>query len=168
MGFTARYVAANQTGQPMRSKILLPLLLLASPAFAQEATPTMSATGFSQDGDAIPALPLKVMQAGGIGYINGGIGDEETRQVHAQAGNYNLHIMLSDPKGEYISNVHVRVLGGEAAVLDVADAGPYLYAKLPQGSYTLETTSPGQPPKQEAITIGATGTVKKHILYDQK
>lgn len=132
----------------------LVMMLTAMPAFAQSG--------------AIPALPLAVQQAGDIAYVNGGIGDEELAQLKAQNTLYNLQIMLSTPAGAYISDVRLRLLGERGdTLLDVPDAGPYLYAKLPAGAYTLETTSPGEPPESLAITIPAAGTVKKHITYRQ-
>ena len=112
-------------------------------------------------------MPLHVVQAGPITYVNGGISDEELTQLKAQASQYNLQIMLSAPKGDYISNVRLRLLKKTTVLVDLADAGPYFYAQLPAGTYTLETTNPGAKPKHETIKISAKGTVKKHIIYKQ-
>lgn len=130
---------------------------------APETTPEDLESG------AIPALPLEVMKLGDITYINGGIGDEETAQLKSQIGRYNLQIMLSAPNGEYISDVRVRILDtAGTALLDVADAGPYLYAHLPAGEYTLETYNRADPtPQTKTIHIAAKGAVREHIIYNQ-
>ncbi len=169
----------------MRSKALVSLLILASTqsAFAQtdeRKTPAMqpmvanpaamqtNEPGFSVGGGAIPALPLESQQSGTVTYLNGGIGDEELAQLKAQSAQYNLQVMLSAPGGAYISDVRLRVLDDSGkALLDIADAGPYLYAKLPAGTYKLETTNPGAEAKTETVKIPATGAFKKHIVYNQ-
>lgn len=150
--------------QPMHAS------MMAEPAPAAPATPEAApeTAEAPQGSGAIPALPLVVQKSGDISYINGGVGDEELAQFKAQIGLYNLQVMLSTPKGEYISDVRLRVLDQTgAAVLDIADAGPYLYASLPAGSYTLETSAPGTEPKQEKFTVASKGAVRKHIVYNQ-
>jgi len=163
--------------------LVLFLIACATPAHAQteptiSGSPTISDShdaphisydaSFSRGSGAIPALPLEIMKSGTIRYINGGISDEELTQVKAQANHYNMHIMLSAPQGEYISNVRLRVLAEDAStLLDVAEAGPYLYAQLPAGKYTLETTNPGEAANSISFEITARNGFTKHITYNQ-
>lgn len=158
----------------MRIRLFSLLLLASTPALAQThdttqvLTPVLHDPGFAQGGDAIPALPLEVMKSGTISYINGGIGDEELAQFKQQSAQYNLHLMLSATNGDYVSNIHVRVLDSAGApLLDVPESGPYLYVALPAGSYTLETTNPGEPAKTEGFTITTKKGFTKHLMVNQ-
>jgi hypothetical protein len=142
------------------------------PALNQQAMPAQPAPAQaridSEGNGAIPALPLQVMDAAGIHFINGGIGDEEREQLKAQENEYNVQVMLSAPNGEFISNVRLRLMDAKGAPLvDVADAGPYFFVKLAPGTYTLETTNPGEAAKQVKIKAPAKGALKKHIVYNQ-
>ena len=122
----------------------------------------------STGNSAIPALALESQTSNNVTYINGGISDEELAQVKAQAGQFNLHVLLSAPQGAYISDVSLRLLDSKGAVLvSVDDAGPYFYAKLQPGHYTLQTMLKGDAAaKSTKVTIGK-GTVKQHIVYNQ-
>lgn len=143
----------------------------AAPAAAPTAAPVAQPGWDSLGSGAIPALPLEVMQTqGGIRYINGGVGDEELAQLKAQAPDYNLQVMLSAPKGEFISDVTLRILDKTGTpLLLVQDAGPYLYVKLPAGEYTLDTVTPEEPAvKTRKLRVPATGALKQHVVYNQK
>lgn len=146
-----------------------------TPAFAQQGytTSTMppqpSPVIDSVGGGAIPALPLKVHTTeNGIDYINGGVGDEEEAQLKSTAGEYNLQLMLSGKSGAYISDIAIRVSDtGGNVLLSVDNAGPYLYAKLPAGTYIIEAM-----PKQENAVkrvkakIPASGAYKQHFVFN--
>ena len=90
-------------------------------------------------------------------------------ELKAKAAEFNLHVMLSDPKGEYISDVSLRLLDSkDAALVTVDDAGPYFYAHVQPGDYTLETTTKGESViKKLKFTVPAKGIMKEHIVYNQ-
>jgi hypothetical protein len=143
-----------------------------APATANSAAVSAPTTqGWDSLGSgAIPSLPLEIMQTQtGIRFINGGIGDEELTQLKAQGAEYNVQIMLSAPKGEFISDVTLRILDATGKPLvGVQDAGPYFYVKLPAGDYTLETVTPTEPTvKAKKLRVPASGTVKHHVVYQQ-
>lgn len=136
------------------------------PAAPQDAVRPGEAIGSVGNG-AIPALPLQPMTAGNITYLNGGIGDEEVAQLKAQASSYNLHLLLSATNGEYISDVSLRILDSSGKeVLSIPDAGPYVYASLPAGKYTLEATSKTAGAKSIKINAGK-GAIKQHIAFKE-
>jgi hypothetical protein len=162
----------------MHALRLLSLLLISTaslPALAQTqplmvAPPQNTAYDptFSRGEGAIPALPLTAVDAGGLRYVNGGVGDEELAQLKAQKEDYNLRIMLSAPSGAYISDVKLRLLDTTAKeLLVLEDAGPYVYVKLPAGTYHLETTNPGEATQTQTLTVPHTGAVSRHIIYNQ-
>lgn len=159
----------------MRTAIFLALALCAAtPALAQEEPknpapmPQPAPDNFWQGGGAIPALPLQTQKQGDVTFLNGGVGEEELFQLRSQSSQYNVQVTLSAPDGAYISDVRLRLLDTSGQpLLDIPDAGPYVYAKLAPGKYRLETTNPGEQPKTEKFTAPATGAYKNHVMYQQ-
>ena len=115
-------------------------------AAAPVAQPMAAAPPADSDTDygAIPALPLEVMTAGGVKYVNGGISDEELDELKTIAGSYNLQARIVGAEGEYVSDVAIKLTDASgAAVLSVADVGPFLYVAVKPGNYKLEATHNG-------------------------
>lgn len=140
----------------------------AQPAAMQQAPATFKPAIDSVGGGAIPSLPLDVYTSNGINFINGGIGDEEMDQLKSKAHEFNLHVMLSASKGEYISDVTLRILDSkDAPLVAISDAGPYFYATMKAGSYTLETTALNGEKKRSKFTIPEKGVVKQHVVYNE-
>ncbi len=140
----------------------------AQPAAMQQAPATFTPAIDSIGGGAIPSLPLDVYTSNGINFINGGIGDEEMDQLKSKEHEFNLHVMLSASKGEYISDVTLRILDSkDTPLVAISDAGPYFYASMKAGSYTLETTALSGEKKRSKFTIPEKGVVKQHVVYNE-
>lgn len=78
----------------------------------------------------------------GIGYISGGIGDEERDAVLAHERDFNLKLSFAERDGAYMANVDVQIVNAKGAtVLDVTGAGPFLLAKMPAGNYRIKATA---------------------------
>ncbi|MDE3059486.1 MAG: carboxypeptidase regulatory-like domain-containing protein [Pseudomonadota bacterium] len=122
-----------------------------------------------QGAGAIPALPLEVQHQGDIAYINGGIGDEEEAQLKDTGKSYNLHLLISAVTGEYVSDTHVRVLDSKGnEVLSVDNAGPYLYAKLPPGRYTVEAANATSgTAKKATVSVSDKGIAREHLAFNE-
>ena len=120
----------------------------------------------SVGGDAIPALPLDIMQVGEVKFITGGIGDEEMAQLKFVEHDYNMRALVASTSGEYMGGLVMRVLDASGAeVLSADDAGPYLYALLKPGKYTLEVTSAQDVKKSAGFTVPASGFVKPVVRF---
>ncbi|MDI1361326.1 hypothetical protein [Methylotenera sp.] len=78
-------------------------------------------------------------------YINGGIGQEEADDMRLHAGEYNLRLYFSEAKqGQSISDVTVTVTDKKGNVkLEVADAGPMLFAHMENGIYKITSQHNG-------------------------
>ena len=90
---------------------------------------------------ALPrALPPEQTQ-GGVTYVSGGIGQEESQAFEAAAAQYPLALEFAikhAPRAEYTANVHVVVTDAQGTrVLDTHSDGPFLLAKLAAGRYTV-------------------------------
>jgi hypothetical protein len=121
----------------------------------------------SQGGDAIPFLPLEAQTVGGISYITGGIGDEELAQIKASEHQYNVHLLMNAPGGAFIGDVGVRITDATGVeLLSIEGAGPYFYARLAPGTYTLELNGEGEI-KKIPVKIGTNTNIKKAIEFKE-
>ncbi|UXY14163.1 hypothetical protein N8I74_12630 [Chitiniphilus purpureus] len=77
-------------------------------------------------------------------FVTGGIGDEESSALQAVKPQYNLHLLLTEKSGAYLSGVQVTIADRHGStVLDTQAKGPYLWVKLPQGTYRVSATLDG-------------------------
>lgn len=148
-------------------------------AFAQDNMPASDTTQApaqvapgslidSQGGNAIPALPIQVKTAGNISYLSGGIGDEELAELKSKKSEYNVHVLMNVPAGNYISNVTVDVHDAKGAdVFNVSGTGPYLYFSLPSGKYTMDATSPTGDHHTASFTVPSHGSANVHLIFKE-
>ena len=87
-------------------------------------------------------------------YITGGVGSEQREEMKAQRGDYNLLLTFADRDGELRAGVAVTVQDRSGrTVLEVPDAGPMVYARLPAGSYRVTASTAGREQVRTA-TVG--------------
>lgn len=94
-----------------------------------------------------------------VPYVTGGIGldERETMLQQAKQEGYNLKIVAAATGGAYLGGVTVRIVGRDGKqVLQAAMDGPWLYVKLPPGSYTV-TADDGEQAHKRATQVPATG-----------
>lgn len=120
----------KKTASPILAAGLL-ALSLAFPAYA----------------DAVAVTPKQV---GDIQYITGGIGDEERTSIEAVKKDYNLHVTSAATSGAFVGNTQISILDSNNQPLLTSETGPLFYAKLPDGTYTVEATH-NQQTKSEKI-----------------
>lgn len=94
------------------------------------------------------AAPQPTTAQGGVSYITGGIGEDETASLKNMAPAYSLEMLFvqhARPRDEFLADVRVviRDLSGKSLLETTAD-GPYLLAKLPDGTYNLEAEYRGE------------------------
>lgn len=101
------------------------------------------------------ALPLAYAD-NSTNYVNGGIGDEGMARMHSVASEYPLHIILSEGSdGAYLADVPVSILDKHhKTVVDVPDAGPLLYVRLPKGKYMVTAEHNGTKQSRSVMMDG--------------
>jgi hypothetical protein len=102
----------------------------------------------------------------GIPYASGGIGLDSRDALLAREGNYNLMVILSLEDGHYLGGaaLTVRDQAGKTA-LKVDAKGPWVFAKLPPGSYTVEATARDITRKRQVL-IGKKKELKRaHLTW---
>ena len=95
-------------------------------------------------------------QQNGIGYVNGGVGQEEQSAMRAQRADYNLLLTFATRQsGAYRSDVQLDITDAKGtSLMSVANAGPMFYAKLPAGTYRISAAAEGKTFKR-SVKIGA-------------
>ena len=82
-------------------------------------------------------------------YVTGGVGEEELAVLKLVRGDFNLHLLFADKAGTYLSGVDIDIIDASGTTrLALRDAGPFLFVRLPAGSYRLEARYEGQPQQQ--------------------
>lgn len=95
----------------------------------------------SKGSGAIEASPLDIQTKGDISYVNGGISDEELDMIKALPDDYNVRILIRNSIGKYAVATKFHILDQSGLeVINIEDAGPYVYAKLTPGMYTIEAS----------------------------
>lgn len=105
--------------------IAMVLVLQCAPAFALELD------------DAARSNVASSPQAE-VSWLSGGVGDEAMNEMHKLSAAYNVHLLLTGPRGNYLAGIPFTVSrrNGQVTVSGVTE-GPLLYLKLPAGSYQI-------------------------------
>jgi hypothetical protein len=90
--------------------------------------------------------------------IAGGVGINARARLSDQAlPEHNVKMVFALDSGNYVADVHVKVMDKSGhPVIDGTAHGPWLYAKLPPGSYTATATYQGHS-TTEHFSVGASG-----------
>lgn len=99
----------------------------------------------------IPDSELQVKTDNSISYMSGGFGMEERENLRAISKDDNLELSFALTNKNYLggADVLIKDRNGKQIIETVSD-GPLFFAKLPQGTYTVEATAMGQTLEQVA------------------
>jgi hypothetical protein len=82
--------------------------------------------------------------AGQVAMVSGGIGVDQREAMAGAVKNANLKLMFALNTGEYVSDVKVDVADASGRkVIEHAAQGPWAYANLPAGTYTVTASFDG-------------------------
>lgn len=140
---------------------------LATAAWAQSSdqgagrkSGVQGAPGVVTGGNAETGIALHSDAAKGQGsvpVVSGGVSVNARDNLRSQTPDHNVKMVFALNTGNYVSDVHVKVTGaGGRAVIDDVSNGPWLYAKLPAGSYTATATYNGKAVTQR-FSVGKSG-----------
>ncbi|KMY85590.1 putative exported protein [Candidatus Paraburkholderia calva] len=149
--------------RPTTGKIVIATLVaaltasMAGVAYAQASgttggsTSDMSSAG-NDNGSGLP----QIQQQGDVSYTSGGVGLYESQALQREKAHWPLSMRFTGPTADYLSNVHVRIVGKSGEVLNAEAMGPYMLVKLPAGSYTVYAKYKDQEKKQ-VVTVSSPG-----------
>lgn len=112
-------------------------LLLTSVQPAAQARDAMVA---AVSGGRIPTAAV------GVAVLSGGIGETDKERMRQAADDYNVHLVFSNPRGEYLADVPFSVIDPKGqTVVSGTSEGPLLYLRLPPGNYRVAAALGGSP-----------------------
>ncbi|WP_269506821.1 carboxypeptidase-like regulatory domain-containing protein [Burkholderia sp. IMCC1007] len=114
------------------------------------------ATGAYAQSDDLPAAT----QQGDVSFVSGGIGKDQSTAFERNESAWPLALRFTGQGGEYLADVHVRIVDGKNNEVLKTDArGPYMLVKLPPGRYTVHASYQGSD-ESRAVTVGSKGGAK--------
>jgi len=101
-------------------------------------------------------------------YMSGGVGVEERNAMETQAAKgYDLKLVFAITPGNYLSFVDVKINDQSGKpVVNAQSNGPWFYADLPKGSYTVVADYDGQQKSQKVTVDGSMKQVVFHWKQD--
>ncbi|PZX30683.1 conserved hypothetical protein; putative exported protein; putative fusion protein [Cupriavidus phytorum] len=142
-GITAPATAAPPpTASPMPAPTGTPPAVPAPPPVAAPSQPRPPLTA------PPPPPPRDAMvqrQAGPVAYICGGVAEDEQVALQSQARKYNMSLLFTQgTRGEYLSDVDVKLMRGGKEVASFVADGPRCLLKAPSGTYNVRATYQGR------------------------
>lgn len=95
--------------------------------------------------------------------VSGGVGLAAREALAATARDHNLKLVFALVSREYLSDVEVDISGGGRRLAHRSE-GPWLFAKLPPGQYTVRATFEGQT-LTRTVAVGARGQKVVNFLW---
>ena len=132
-------------------------------AGSESAAPPAPSPATAAGPDESPAGGLpQVHSDRGIRYVSGGVGEGERAELDALSNQFNLRLLFAmQGSGEYLSAVRVNILDARGeTVLTAESKGPWFFAQLAPGDYTVEASVPDQAqqqPKRQTVHIEGSG-----------
>lgn len=110
------------------------------------------------------SMPLKISH--GITWLTGGTTQAEIEEFKALDNEFNLQILFAAKNGDHLINEAVRILDyHNFELVSARKVGPYVYARVSPGEYTLEVThEAGQKPVKMKIKVLAKKRLRKTII----
>ncbi|WP_019937360.1 hypothetical protein [Bordetella sp. FB-8] len=92
---------------------------------------------------------------GQISYTSGGVGQDESQAFKREAPNWPLALQFSGLGGQYIADVHIRILKRDGTkVLEAVSQGPFMLVKLPPGEYAVYARYKHEEQKRDVRVAG--------------
>jgi len=89
--------------------------------------------------------PLSIQTQNDVAYVSGGIGEDERATLAEMARGFNLRLAFATLEGKYLNQVRVQILDQQGnTVLETTSQGPWFYADLAPGTYTIQVRGPNE------------------------
>jgi hypothetical protein len=104
----------------------------------------------------------------GIPYASGGVGLGSRETLRAKQDEYNLMVILSRKDGHYLGGAALAIRNQAGrTVLKIDAKGPWIFAKLPPGTYTVDAKAGGTT-RSSRIVIGKTKLKRIHLIWEKE
>ena len=100
-------------------------------------------------------------------YLNGGIGSDEEQYMRGIAKDWPLRMTFAQsPAGEFVAGVRLLITGSKGVpYLQLSDAGPMTYVRVPAGSYRIVASYNGKSETRDVTLDGKTG---RNVSFEWK
>jgi hypothetical protein len=103
----------------------------------------------------------------GFRYMTGGVGLEEREIIESWGADYNLKLSFAELSGDYLSDVRVTMQDQNGKnVINMTTNGPWLYVKLPPGTYDVEASFEGETRHIENLHLPKGDRVTRLLHWD--
>ena len=132
-----------------------------STLFGRSALALSFALAFASSMTPVSALAAddapQIRQEGNVAYVSGGVSEEDRAALEPMVRDFNLKLVFALRNGEYLSDTAVMVTSARGQLLlDTKSNGPWFFAKLPSGQYTVTATANGQV-QRKTVSLGNRG-----------
>ena len=119
-------------------------------------------------GSSVGAQIPPTQSSQGISYITGGVGEEESTAILAEAKQWPLLLELSqleNGRGVWIFGSQIKILNTKnSVVFDAKADGPYMLINLPAGDYAIQASYQGVV-QNRSISVNAGQSQKISIFW---
>ena len=115
---------------------------------------------------AIPAgAGERLIMRDNVYYVSGGVGEDSVERLNARARDFNLKLVFTLNEGNYLADIGVVIVDAKGAKLieHIAD-GPFFFAKLPAGQYSVTATNEGNAVTRK-VMVGASNLRTEHFRW---
>ncbi|WP_407669941.1 peptidase associated/transthyretin-like domain-containing protein [Paraburkholderia oxyphila] len=124
-------------------------------------TSTDNSSAGNTNGGGMP----QVQQQGGVEFVSGGVGLDESKALQAARSQWPLSLRFTGRNAEFLADVHVQIVDAHgASVLDTTSRGPYMLVRVRPGRYTVHVSHNGID-KTSAVTVGANGSARASFIW---
>jgi hypothetical protein len=123
---------------------------------------TAGLAGFGPSLSATAACSPALNEAKDFSYLSGGVGIGARQRLEHEASGFNLKLVFAEPNGDYLADVTVVIEDAHGnTVLQATSQGPWFYAELPPGRYTVAIPRGGT---QYTRSVGVPSHGQKELL----
>jgi len=115
----------------------------------------------------IPATDHEVVEQkqAEVGFVTGGIGDDERAAIQAASKHYNLHVTNTSAVHAFVGESEITILSATGQEMLRVTSGPLLYAQMPAGKYTLNATR-GEQTQSKPFTISGKKRSTMQLIWE--
>lgn len=126
----------------------------------------VSQTCHAADLPASSASQSAESNAAGIGILSGGVGQDSQEEMRHSARSYNVHVLFATQQGAYLADIPFTVTdhSGKQVAAAVSD-GPWLYLKLPPGTYQINAKHHGASQSRQVKVVSGAAPVTVNFLF---
>ena len=89
----------------------------------------------------------------GISFMTGGVSKGERADMEEMSRDFNIKVVLAATSGSYLAKIPITIHDDKGKqVLEVEVEGPWFYARLPEGRFTIKAVYQGRE-KQKTVRI---------------